>query len=286
MSKIKILIFLTVILTFNFLPFTTPVYANGAGLPAFFKVNGQLSKPNILQLYGITAQTFLIPQDFAPENYLVNSLINFEVDETPLYQVFPSQAFRNIKYSWDYGDGSKAQGLKNTHSYSKIGSYILVLDIDIYTEVDQPPTKFIDSFLLNIVPDLNFKYLPKAVIKVDGMRATNPNTREIDLSFSKKISFDSSLSTPKEGIIEYLWNFGDGTTSTGKSASHKYSDNSFKTVVLRVKDSNGFISDDFVGLQNTPPAKQDNSRRIYLGLAIAAVVLLGLFFIRFLKNRR
>jgi len=40
-------------------------------------------------------------------------------------------------------------------------------------------------------------------------------------------------------IVSYLWDFGDGTSATGVSASHIYMDDGNFTVTLTVKDDKG-----------------------------------------------
>ena len=276
-------------------------FANGAGLPSFFSVNGKLSTPNPLQLYGITSQSFLIPQDFTPENYVVNQPINFAIDEIPLQAVIQPALLQKTKYVWDYGDGSpKADGLKNTHTYTKPGSYILILTLNIYTDPDQPPTQFIDSYFLNVLPNKNYNALPKAVIKIDNQEVTNPLKYPFEKDFRKSMTFDSSASTTQGGkITAYLWNFGDGQTSTEKSVTHTYaSSRYFNTVVLRVKDSNGFISDAFVGIKNTPDkykintpilkkaTKQQILFNLLIWIALFILLALGVFVWLFQKNKQ
>ncbi|MGH7203097.1 MAG: PKD domain-containing protein [Candidatus Levyibacteriota bacterium] len=251
MKKILVL----VLLIFLFLP--TQVFANGAGLPPFFRVNDKLSTPNPLQIYGITSQSFLIPQDYTQENYIINEPINFKVDTQPLGNVIAPQLLQNTKFVWDYGDGSpKADGLENTHAYNKIGSYILILTVNIYIDPNQPPTQFIDSFLLNVLPDQDYKNLPKAIITIDDQQVKNVLKKPIEKDFNHAIYFDAASSSDHSAkIVSYLWNFGDGETSTQKSVKHTYANKRFfNTVVLRVKDSSGFISDAFVGIKNNSMA--------------------------------
>lgn len=253
---------------FLFLP--ANVFANGAGLPAFFAINGKLATPNPLQLYGITSQSFLIPQDFAQENYIVNQPIGFTIDTKPLETVIQPYLLAKTTFVLDYGDGSeKVEGLESSHTYSKSGSYIITVTMNVYTDHGQPPTQFIDSFFINILPNKDYQSLPKAMIKVDNELVREPLKRPFERDFSQTIHFDSASSYSRGGeIISYLWNFGDGQTSTEKSPTHTYATNRyFNTVVLRVIDDHGFISDAFVGLKNspdeskkhTPPAFQINS---------------------------
>jgi hypothetical protein len=286
--------FLFILIAFIFLLFPSIAYANGAGLPAFFKINNKLAVSNPLQTFGITSSTFLIPQDFAPENYLVNKPINFVVDETRLQDVIAPELLKTTQFSWEFGDGTKAVGLENSHTYSQIGSYILILTINIYSTDSPAPTQFVDSFLLNIIPEVNYKDLPQAIMKFNGDAVTDMDTREIPLDFSKQINFDASSSMAPNGISEYLWNFGDGQTGTKVSMKHQYNDYNFKTVVLRIKDKNGFISDSYAGLRpNTnenlsvstkSQTTDNNSSLINVLILVNTFILLGIII--FIKTKK
>jgi hypothetical protein len=266
-----------------FLFFPTHVYANGAGLPQFFKINSRFPTVNPLQVYGITAQGFLLPQDIAPETYLVNEPINFAIDTKPLGTVIDEELLERTTFTWDFGDGSKAEGLENTHAYSKIGSYILLLTFNVYTDESQAPTQFIDSFLINIIPEKGFTKFPQAVIKVnDRLANTNPQYNLIHHKFSSPVFFDATKSKAiGSTITAYFWNFGDGETSTDAQAVHKYANKDFVAAVLRVKDSNGFISDAFVGLKNENTIENKEFLGVTLldQLSTGILVVLGVFCI-------
>ncbi len=71
---------------------------------------------------------------------------------------------------------------------------------------------------------------PKAVANV------NPMTAKVN----EQISFDASASTDTDGqITQYLWNFGDGTTSSQKIVQHSYSEAKSYTYSLTVTDDKG-----------------------------------------------
>ncbi|MDD5764597.1 MAG: PKD domain-containing protein, partial [Candidatus Bipolaricaulis anaerobius] len=58
---------------------------------------------------------------------------------------------------------------------------------------------------------------------VTGLRAvisTIPNPAQG--AYPLLITFDASRSS--SGIVEYLWSFGDGTTGSGLTVSHTYTD--------------------------------------------------------------
>lgn len=286
----KKFIFLLLSLIFLLLPL--PVFADGAGLPTYFMINGKLSHPNPLQLFGITASTFLIPEDYTPQNYLVNEPISFKIDTQLLGAVISPSELANTTFSWQFGDGTTAEGLANSHTYTHIGTYILILTINIYSQYTQIPTQFIDSFLLNVIPSSNYHDLPQAVMKVDGQTITGAGDDTLHLNLSKPLQFDASKS--KGSIIEYLWDFGDGETGTKAVMTHQYTGAGFETLVLRVKDKNGFTSDTFVGLQNDPQATNaiSASNNTWLfGLSIQTAVigviilLLLALFILFIYGR-
>lgn len=56
------------------------------------------------------------------------------------------------------------------------------------------------------------------------------------------INFDSNGSVDSDGsIVDYSWNFGDGTTGTGANPSHSYTNANNYTVTLTVTDDKGAI---------------------------------------------
>src|SRR5581483_11553162 len=109
--KILSKIIIVFLLFFSFFFINTPVNAHLTNQPPFFKVNGKFTP-----LYPISPDyntEVNLPQDIGPENYLVNEEINFELDQTFL-PVVP-QLLNQITFNWDYGDGTKGEGLKSTH---------------------------------------------------------------------------------------------------------------------------------------------------------------------------
>ena len=67
------------------------------------------------------------------------------------------------------------------------------------------------------------------------------------------VQFDGSASFDQDGtIVSYSWDFGDGTTGTGATASHTYAAGTY-TATLTVTDNSGLSSTKSLVIQAQPP---------------------------------
>ena len=109
-------------------------------------------------------------------------------------------------------------------------------------------------------------------------------------SANQAIFFDVSVSVgPDSEIISYTWDFGDGTTGTGKNPSHVYTKPGVYSVILTVVDNNGktslktFLITIGAGAETT--AQNQESSFSYLGIVLILVVCIGIgLFIYFRKK--
>lgn len=62
------------------------------------------------------------------------------------------------------------------------------------------------------------------------------------------VTFDGSLSSDDHGIVEYAWDFGDGTTAAGALVEHRFAGPGTYVVALRVTDSNGQTGEKALGV--------------------------------------
>jgi hypothetical protein len=233
------IITLTVFLFFIlFLPGN--ILAHTLGQPPFFKVNGVLT-----DFYPVPTSSnpdFKLPQDIAPQVYLINENINFEIDGSLL--PMPKEIINKTTFSWDFGDGEKAEGLKNIHSYKKQGSYILEIRAK-YNEDIIGDSQLIQSMQINIVPSKAYK-LPKAILKINGWQSKDPLTDPLNSKFTKEFEFDATSSESESPVSEYIWDFGDGEIGRGKKVTHRYTTNPYTVFpVLRMGTEDGYISDTF-----------------------------------------
>ena len=130
---------------------------------------------------------------------------------------------RTIKsFDWDFGDGEKGGGISPTHAYAKPGAYAVRVTITVADIGDCENSS--DAVIMIAVISA-----PTAHFKVN-----NEGCASEDLKFDASQSFAENAK-----IIEYNWNFGDGTTGKGVVVNHKYAKPGIYKIDLKVRtDSN------------------------------------------------
>ncbi len=159
----------------------------------------------------------------------------------------PPETVEKTKFLWDFSDGTKATGLNITHTYLKQGSYIIKITADDGTT---PKPQLLESVLVNILPAGNYS-LPQTIISVNNKQSKDPLVDILQFDFKDNLSLDGSLSKSSSEITEYFWDFGDQKSDTGAKKEHRYPKDLSQTfIVLRIKNKDGFIADNFVEVQN------------------------------------
>ncbi len=125
----------------------------------------------------------------------------------------------NNKWFWDFGDGTQATEQNPLHNYTSSGNFSVTIkvtnDKGCYAVLTKP-----------------------ALIKTtNGVKSdfTNSTAGVCKPPFS--ISFKSTSTGP--GTLSYLWDFGDGNTSTLSSPSHSYTTPGNYTVSLATSSTAG-----------------------------------------------
>ncbi|MGV3541518.1 MAG: PKD domain-containing protein [Rufibacter sp.] len=142
------------------------------------------------------------------------------------------------RYEWDFGDAASPDNTSAapnpTHIFTKSGTYKVMLRA--FSEKG-----CVDSVSQNVVvfpkPVVDF-VLPEICLKDEAQ-------------FTDK-------STIESGTMTYLWDFGDGTTSTTKNPKHKYSEAKVYKVKLTVTSDKGCFTTkeaDYVVSGAEPEAK-------------------------------
>ncbi|RZM05865.1 MAG: PKD domain-containing protein, partial [Pedobacter sp.] len=114
----------------------------------------------------------------------------------------PNPNFGPRSFIWDYGDGSPKDtaGLNppRQHTYAAAGNYVVTLRL-IDTLFCNAPLELKDTIRLNPIVDARFSTPPAGCAPYDA------------------IFFNESLAG-----TDWLWQFGDGTTSTEENPTHTY----------------------------------------------------------------
>jgi len=113
-------------------------------------------------------------------------------------------------YLWDFGDGATSTMANPTHTYFQAGVYSVSLSASNITgqTVTEGKAGIIEVFPL---PRADFEIKPLLVYIPGG------------IMFTRNLSFDAST---------YLWEFGDGNTSTAFQPAHKYLDEGVYSIKL------------------------------------------------------
>ena len=123
-----------------------------------------------------------------------------------------------VSYTWDFGDGATGAGETVSHTYAELGDQIVTL---VVTDDDGAA----GSSTATATPN----ELPVAAFTIDCVVNT--------------CTVDATASSDPDGVIaEYSWAWGDGTDSTGVTASHTYDTVLPTEVELTVTDDDGGMS--------------------------------------------
>jgi PKD repeat protein len=121
-------------------------------------------------------------------------------------------------WAWDFGDGTTSTQENPTHKYEDRGSYTVTLTITDNDGGTGVTTRGITTE--NLEPRARFR-APSTANVGDGIRFVDEST------------------DPEGGPLSYLWNFGDGSTSTAKNPIHEYDTPEAVIVTLLITDDEG-----------------------------------------------
>jgi PKD repeat protein len=138
------------------------------------------------------------------------TMINFVADLGPI-----------DNWTWTFGDGEVAYGEVVSHSFARPGVYSITLTIVNEAGVDRA---YKNVTILNTVPIITID--PVSGVKQDDI-----------------VHLSAAGSTDPDGtIVEYLWEFPDGSTAEGAVVSHKFDSKGQNFIILKVTDDSGGIN--------------------------------------------
>jgi hypothetical protein len=82
-------------------------------------------------------------------------------------------------------------------------------------------------------------YSPELVVSITSLENTLPNINSLNVQYnSMYVNFDVSATDADQDPLSYTWDFGDGTTGSGPSMSHKFP--TFGHYYVKLTISDGF----------------------------------------------
>lgn len=171
-------------------------------------------------------------------SYKPDSPINQPVEITYSSAITQGSAFDDIKLL-------NSQGHPVAFQAEIRDNKAILMPSSDFEPTDIYSVHFPDGAFVNEKGEINdtfrFKFTTAAKLEPDTDILNFPSIWFIN----KSLTFDASIveaafKSAKYEIVSYEWNFGDGSSASGKSAVHTFSQTGDYTVVLSVKDNKGF----------------------------------------------
>ena len=154
---------------------------------------------------------------------LPRPVANFNATNTtrcqpPLTVAFQDQSSNAVSWQWNFGDGNTSNQQNPSHTYTAYGTYNVTLVVTNSSGCTDTLRR--DSLVRIIRPQITIPLLP-----TEGCipYTINPTANIITL----------------DAVTSYLWDFGDGTTSTLANPVHTYAAQGTYTVKLFITTSSG-----------------------------------------------
>jgi PKD repeat protein len=176
-----------------------------------------------------TSQVINVGGGVVPDASFVTSPSTPRVSETVNFNASASRATpgRTIRtYDWDFGDGEQKSTTTplTTHDYATVGTFVVTLRVTDDAGRTDVATQSVTVASDNPIAEFTFS-------------PTTPTA-------GTTVNFSGAGSSALAGrtITSYFWTFGDGTSGSGASTSHRYGAPGAFAVTLVVTDSAGKTS--------------------------------------------
>jgi hypothetical protein len=187
--------------------------------------------------------------------------VTVEFDASPSELGLPEERIQEVRYLWEFGDGSSATGEKVSHQYREPGDYEVKLTIEIIDTANRFYRAQGQTKVSVAIPPL-----PEPTI---GVRISPDPDEEIihshdPVTFDAELSFTEPPSPHLKLDVEYVWTFTDeeGTLverKEGRRISHKFNppEEYQATLQMTVRDQYGrersYTLERTVPIENLPP---------------------------------
>lgn len=188
-------------------------------------------------------------QDSIPSNEQSNSPPIAIVSATPSNGVVPlevtftgsdsSDDNEIVMYEWIFEDDATSSTANATHTFAEAGAYEVTLKVTDAEGLDSTDT-------VTITVDERENEAPIASASASVLSGTAP----------LQISFTGSSSTDDNTIVDYAWDFKDGSSSDEVDPSHTFDSPGTYSVELTVKDEEGLTDQETLTISVDSPVNE------------------------------
>jgi len=157
---------------------------------------------------------------FSPTNPTINQDVSFNAT---------SSSVSNGTYAWDFGDGQTGDGVTLIHRYQRGGTFTVTMTVTSDARQTSTASRTINVSTTLPPTAANFTFSPTA-----------PAINQ-DVVFTAGAPGRPGGPGDPRGTT-YAWDFGDGTTGSGTSVTHRYTRGGTFAVTLRVTSEAGLTA--------------------------------------------
>ncbi len=163
------------------------------------------------------------PATTAPVIFSIDGPAELDTGESGTFSatVNEDEVTSPVSYQWNFGDGSTGSGLLTTHSFGQSGQY----------EVTFTASNSAGEVSETLTVEVTDPPVPAQIATINAN--PSPATAGQEVTFTSNVRGD----TP----ITYNWDFGDGNTGSGDTATHTFEEPGSYTVTL---DASNDVGDD------------------------------------------
>ena len=161
------------------------------------------------------------PATTAPMIFSIDGPAELDTGESGTFSatVNEDEVTTPVSYQWSFGDGSTGSGLLTTHSFSQSGQY----------EVTFTASNTAGEVSETLTVQVTDPPVPAGIATINA--DPSPATAGQEVTFTSNVRGDAP--------ITYSWDFGDGNTGSGESATHTYDEPGTYTVTLSASNNVG-----------------------------------------------
>jgi parallel beta-helix repeat protein len=134
---------------------------------------------------------------------------------TVQFQCLVTGGSEPYNFEWDFGDGNTSDDQNTTYTFNDIGDYVVTL-----TVTDNESNSYNETVNIDVM-----------ILKADF------NTSILKCSKTDETIYFNDTSEGYYEIVNWSWDFGDGSVSYEQNSSHKYTAGGFYRVVLTIIDN-------------------------------------------------